>query len=203
MTRLPKAGFTKTRLIPALGAEGAALFHDRLARHAIGRASAYCLESGSNLTIRIADGTPLEAKQWLGDESLDCREQSRGNLGERMSKAMQEAFAEDAEGILIVGTDCPLIDATTYRNATAILSKHDLVLGPALDGGYYLIGLQKPVASLFENISWGSSEVLVQTLAIAKREGLKVELLDPLPDVDLPEDLQAAEEALNNSPSPC
>ncbi|MDP4645924.1 MAG: TIGR04283 family arsenosugar biosynthesis glycosyltransferase [Akkermansiaceae bacterium] len=197
MTRLPREGRNKTRLIPALGSAGAMHFHDQLARHAIGRASSFCMaEKKRHLRVCIEGGTPIECKSWLGDESLDCREQAPGDLGIRMETAAREAFEEGAEKVIIIGTDCPSIDEVALAAAEQALDSNDLVYIPALDGGYVLIGMSKLVPKVFRDIPWGGDEVLEKSLAAASSIGAKVQLLSPLPDVDLPEDLPAAKEAL-------
>lgn len=206
MTRLPQEGRNKTRLIPVLGAKGAMEFHDRLARHSIAVASDFCrMGNVRRLRICIEGGTPAEGRSWLGD--LDIHEQSDGDLGTRMRIAAEEAFADGAERVVIIGTDCPSLDESILSCAERMLAHNDLVFGPALDGGYYLIGLAKPVRVVFESISWGGSEVLAQSLQAAQSEGLKTALLIPLPDVDVPEDIPAALEALGqtspvNPPAP-
>ena len=197
MTRLPRTGRNKTRLIPALGAEGATVFHERLARHAIGRASSFCtLHKKANLTVRLEGGTSIEGKTWLGSDSLDCREQSPGDLGHRMESAANTAFEEGADRVVIIGTDCPSIDETTLENAFDALTDADVVFGPAADGGYYLAGMRKPTPSIFRNIPWGGEKVLKDSTTAAEKAGLKVHMLDVLSDVDMPEDLVAAEKNL-------
>ncbi len=197
MTRLPRTGRNKTRLIPALGAEGATAFHERLARHAIGRASSFCtLHKKANLTVQLEGGTSIEGKTWLGSDTLDCREQSPGDLGHRMESAANDAFEEGADSVVIIGTDCPSIDETTLEKAFDALKSADIVFGPAADGGYYLVGMRKPTPSIFRNIPWGGGNVLKESTSAAEKAGLKVLLLDVLSDVDMPEDLIAAEENL-------
>ncbi|MGJ8644256.1 MAG: TIGR04283 family arsenosugar biosynthesis glycosyltransferase [Luteolibacter sp.] len=197
MTRLPREGRNKTRLIPALGKAGAMHFHDKLARHAIGRASAFCMAGKKrHLRVSLEGGTPIEGKAWLGDDSLDCREQAPGDLGMRMETAAREAFEEGAEKVIIIGTDCPSIDEAALASANTALESSDLVYIPATDGGYVLIGMSKLIPEVFCDIPWGGEEVLEASLTAASAAGEKVQLLDPLPDVDLPEDLPAAESAL-------
>ncbi len=191
MTRLPCEGRNKTRLIPALGAAGAARFHDELARHAVGRASSFCMTfPNARLVVRLDGGSPREGKDWLGE--CDCRVQGDGDLGARMRRAAGEAFAEGATRVVIIGTDCPSIDERILGKAFDALEAHDLVYGPALDGGYYLIGMSKPSDGIFEGIDWGTGEVLAQSLAAAEKAGHRVAMLDPLADVDVPDDLPAA-----------
>jgi len=197
MTRLPRAGRNKTRLIPPLGAEGATAFHDRLARHAIGRASSFCaLHPEARLTVRLEGGTSIEGKSWLGSDTLDCREQSPGDLGHRMESAANEAFEEGADRVVIIGTDCPSINEDVLATAFDALNDADVVFGPAADGGYYLVGMRRPVPSIFKNIPWGGSDVLNESLAAVKKAGIRSELLETLYDVDMPEDLGPAQDAL-------
>ena len=198
MTRLPREGRNKTRLIPALGAKGAMEFHDRLARHAIARASGFCVsEKCRRLRVCIEGGTPAEGRTWLGD--LDIRVQAEGDLGTRMRIAAEEAFADGAERVVIIGTDCPSLDESILSCAESLLAHNDLVFGSALDGGYYLIGLAKPIRAVFESIPWGGSDVLAKSLRAVEGEGLKAALLAALPDVDVPQDIPAALEALGET----
>ena len=195
MTRLPREGRNKTRLIPALGAAGAASFHDRLARHAIGRASSYTLmKPETKLRIHLEGGSALEGREWLGE--IDCRIQESGDLGQRLESAVEQAFSEGARRVIVVGTDCPSLDERLYRKAFEALDRADVVFGPAIDGGYYLVGLSRPCAGIFQNIEWGGAQVLKQSLAAAATCGLQTALLDARPDVDVPDDLPAANTAL-------
>ena len=200
MTRLPREGANKTRLIPALGAKGAMDFHDRLARHAIARASTFCMMGkGRKLLICITGGTPAEAKVWLGDDTPDCCVQSPGDLGNRMHTAADNAFADGADKIIIIGTDCPGLDTAMLGKAEELMESSDLVFGPALDGGYYLIGMSAPCPGIFAEMPWGEADVLERSLDAAKRGGRKTALLPPLADVDRPEDIAAAEEELRKA----
>ncbi len=194
-TRLPCEGRNKTRLIPALGAAGAAMFHDRLARHTIRRAANFCLNNQDvELVIRLDGGSAQDGKVWLGD--YDFREQGAGDLGERLERAVREAFAEGVSKVLVIGTDCPELDEPILAAAMELLSHHSLVFGPAYDGGYYLVGLSEPNSIIFQSITWGGADVLAQSLAAAETANLSVGLLRYLSDVDVPEDLPAAEVAL-------
>lgn len=194
-TRLPCEGRNKTRLIPALGAAGAADLHDRLARHTVGRVCTFCQAHGDvKLVIRLDGGSPHDGKEWLG--AHDFREQGGGDLGERLERAVQDAFSEGAGRVIVIGTDSPELDHATLAEALELLDHHLLVFGPANDGGYYLVGLSAPSTIIFQNIAWGGTEVLAQSLAAARKAGFRVGLLGSLPDVDVPEDLPAAEIAL-------
>lgn len=195
MTRLPREGRNKTRLIPALGPAGATAMHDRLARHSVGRASAYTLmHPGSSLEVHLEGGTTDEGRKWLGD--VVCIAQHPGDLGQRMEAAAQRAFSRGADRVVIIGTDCPSLDEAILRDAFHVLGKNDAVFVPAADGGYVLIGLSKPCPQLFTGIDWGESRVLEQSLAAARDSFLNVALLEVQEDVDTPDDLPAAEAAL-------
>ncbi len=110
-----------------------------------------------------------------------------------MARAFNDSFGRGAETktkTIIIGSDCPGIDAPLLQTAFAHLNEVDLVLGPALDGGYYLIGLRRFIPQLFKNINWGTSQVLQQTIDIAQTLGISSTHLAPLADVDRPEDLE-------------
>ena len=195
MTRLPCEGHNKTRLIPALGPEGATTMHDRLARHAVGRASSYAMmHPGTALEVHLAGGSPEQGRAWLGD--VQCIAQHPGDLGQRMQAAAERAFSRGAKRVVIIGTDCPSLDEPYLSEAFGALEGNDAVYGPAADGGYVLIGLSKPCPQLFTGIAWGESKVLEQSLSAARDASLKFALLETRHDVDTPDDLPAAEAAL-------
>lgn len=201
MTRLPMAGKTKTRLIPALGPQGAADLHDQLARHAIGRASAYALtRPHARLEVRMDGGSAVEAQAWLGG-NCPYKRQHRGDLGERINHAIAEAFDAGAEKVVVIGTDCPTLDEEDFAAAFDALDAAPLVIAPAHDGGYVMIGMTQPFPMLFAHIDWGGPEVFSQTLKAAKNHGISPEILKRFSDVDLPDDLPAAREALASGAS--
>ena len=106
-----------------------------------------------------------------------------------MTRAFSKSFQDRSQKVVIIGADCPSISTTILAAAFAKLASHDLVLGPATDGGYYLIGLSGNQPGLFNNLQWGSSRVLLETLTIAEKADLSFSLLKELSDVDRPEDL--------------
>lgn len=196
MTRLPQEGRNKTRLIPALGEAGATAMHDRLARHSIGRAAAYTRTAAdTRLEIHLAGGSPAAGREWLGE--VECHAQSGGDLGHRMQAATNRAFANGARRVVVIGTDCPSIDEARLKEAYQALQDADLVFGPAADGGYYLVGLSSPCPAVFRGIDWGTDQVLDQSLKAAANAGCSAHTLPSLSDVDLAEDLPAAELHLN------
>lgn len=143
----------------------------------------------------MADAGPQEMAAWLG-RGVAWQPQQGADLGERMAHAFAQAFERGFQRVVLVGADCPSLDVAVLARAFQALGRHELVLGPAGDGGYYLIGLNRPCPALFSGIAWGSHQVLAQTLAAAARAALVTALLERLPDVDRPADLAALPPAL-------
>ncbi len=193
--RYPIPGKTKTRLIPLLGPHGASAFHRQMTEFTVDKMRHIAREDSTDVEI-FFDGcdAPL-MKQWLGSDFV-YQHQSDGDLGQRMLNAFRKSFREGAERTIIVGTDCPGLSTTIVDQAFFELKRHDLVLGPAVDGGYYLIGAQRPHPKLFANVSWGTDGVLKSTLSIAEDLGLSVGRVDTLHDIDRPEDIHLLKDAL-------
>lgn len=188
-TRYPEAGKAKTRLIPALGAEGAAALHRQMADYTLQQVQTFQFQHSVEVEVRFAGGNQDLMQQWLGAD-LMYTVQGEGDLGDRMGRSFQSAFNAGAKRALIIGTDCPDLDAPLLEQAFCELQQHDLVLGPASDGGYYLIGLRRWIPQLFVDIQWSTATVLERTLAIAAELHLSVALLPVLSDVDYPTDLE-------------
>ena len=182
----PRPGAAKTRLIPALGAEGAAELYRLLAEEEIRRTAARAGEYE-----RLFFYAPPEASlaDWLPGE--DLLPQEGEDLGRRMSAAFDEAFRRGARRVAIVGTDAPFVSRDTVLEAFRSLDDHDLVLGPAHDGGYYLLALDQPRPALFQGIAWSTPAVLAATVDRAGTLGLTVRLLEPLRDIDTLDDVRA------------
>ena len=189
-TRLPIAGKVKTRLIPALGAEGAAALHRRLVLRTLRTAHVLCESENVELEIRFCGGGEIELRHWLGD-GWCCRPQCDGDLGARMAGAFADSFREGSPATVIIGSDCPALTRAVLAAAFAALRTNPVVFGPATDGGYYLIGLTKLVPELFQGVAWGMETVLAQSLEILARTGASPAQLIPLEDLDRPEDLAA------------
>lgn len=187
-TRFPEPGQSKTRLIPALGAAGAAELHRQMVEHTLSWAKA--LQDRLPLSIEIRyTGRPLEPfRRWLGPNFL-YSEQGEGDLGQRMLRSFEDAFRMKVRKVLLIGTDVPDLSADLVEGALVLLNSSDLVLGPADDGGYYLIGLRRTIPQLFQEIPWGTEGVLPKTRQIAQAAKLSISLLPSLADVDRPEDL--------------
>lgn len=115
--------------------------------------------------------------------------QSGGDLGLKMKTALEEVLAKGYQGAIVIGSDCPGLDHRILKQALDHLLSYELVIGPARDGGYYLIGMRTVYHTLFQDMPWSSSEVFSNTIDEARRLGLKIALLQELADVDVYEDL--------------
>ncbi len=187
-TRYPEPGKTKTRMISILGAEGAASLQREMTEFTVKQGQKIKQIRGLSLEVHFAGGDFQTMEDWLGSD-LVYHEQSKGDLGERMNSAFTLSFGEDMTRVVIIGIDCPGLNPPILAKAFDTLSEYDLVLGPAKDGGYYLIGLRCSVPELFRGVTWGTGLVLAQTTCIAEKLGLSSYYLDLLEDVDRPEDL--------------
>jgi len=186
--REPVLGRVKTRLAAGIGAEAAlAVYRELLALTAAAVAAAQV-----PATVWLAEAPaafdPGQARpEWPG---LPWRVQpAAGALGARMAQAFGEAFAAGAGRVVIIGTDCPGLSADLLRQAFDQLLSHELVVGPADDGGYYLLGMNKLHTELFADKAWSTATVLPDTLADAARLGLRMAHLPTLHDVDSAQDL--------------
>ena len=186
--RFPLAGKVKTRLIPALGADGAVALHRRLVLRTLRTANAACRAANAELEIRFDGESENAVQHWLGD-GWSCRPQGDGDLGRRMARAFEDSFYEGSPATLIIGSDCPELTADLLVAAFDQLAVAPVVFGPANDGGYYLIGLARFMPELFHGITWGAETVLAESLRVLERNGVKPALLKPLNDVDRVEDL--------------
>jgi len=177
--KAPRPGTVKTRLGQELGfAEATEVYRD-LAEQQLRR-----IPGEFRTEIHYAPrGAAAEMKQWLG-RGYHYRAQSGGDLGERMSKAFARGFQRGYRRILAIGSDCPELDAACLRRAGELLGQTDVVLGPATDGGYYLIGLRRPEPRLFEAVDWGTPTVFATTQARLLERGLSCALLEEKEDID-------------------
>jgi rSAM/selenodomain-associated transferase 2/rSAM/selenodomain-associated transferase 1 len=187
-TRFPESGKAKTRLIPAMGPERAAGLAREMTQHTLAWARELAESFPVSVEVRF-DGGDAERMAIAFGDGIPYRPQGEGDLGCRMEHAFQEAFSEGSHRAVLIGTDCPEITPELILESLEQLATCDLVLGPASDGGYYLIGLRASAPQLFTEIAWGSERVLEQTLRRADQLSLNVSLLKTLSDVDCPEDL--------------
>ncbi len=192
-TRYPEAGVTKTRLIPALGPAGAADLQRRMTDHVIARALALIQSRKVSVEVRFEGGSEERMRGWLGNSPQYCR-QGPGDIGARMRRALGASFNEGIERAVLIGSDIPGITTTILASAFDQLESVDLVLGPAADGGYYLVGLQHSAWAaaadgFFRDVPWGTERVLAVTREKIASLGLQAVFLETLADIDRPEDL--------------
>jgi rSAM/selenodomain-associated transferase 1 len=192
-TRYPEAGVTKTRLIPALGPQGAADLQRRMTARVMAQAVRLAALQPTAIEVRFDGGSRERMRIWLGRDYC-YQPQGPGDIGARMRRALQAAFDAGAVRAVLIGSDIPDITADLLRQAFDHLHQADLVLGPARDGGYYLIGLRRTAwaaaaEDLFAGLSWGTGDILSRTLTRIEALGLQKALLETLADIDRPEDL--------------
>lgn len=187
-TRFPEAGKSKTRLIPALGAEGAARLQRRLTEQTLAQAEKLLSFYPIDLQIYFTGADLGSMVAWLGSTRRYVL-QGEGDLGARLERACRYSFQNGASQVVLIGADCPGLTGVLLREAFNALDSYPVVLGPALDGGYYLLGLTELYTELFTDIPWGSAEVFPQTVAKLRRINAPIAFLPALQDVDRPEDL--------------
>lgn len=187
MARQPIAGRVKTRLLPYLSPQQAALLHAAMVEHVC---TVLC-DNAPGVSELWIDGDPQAElfRRCINYGLTEVLVQPDGDLGQRMAHVCRRALAGQA-GIILVGSDAPAIDALYLAAARAALEQVDVVIGPALDGGYVLLGMRRFSAGLFEGIHWGEDTVLAETLGILEELGWTYRLLQALPDIDRPEDLR-------------
>ena len=177
--KAPRPGAVKTRLAKSLGEQAACDAYQKLAEILFNRVAEL-----PNVVLRFTpDNAAAEIKPWLRNNWL-MRPQGQGSLGERLQAAFAEAFSQGAQRVVIIGSDCPSVTAQDVKAAWSALARNDVVIGPARDGGYWLLGLNQSQPRLFDNIPWSTATVLRETLARAKDAGLRATLLRELNDVD-------------------
>ncbi|MEZ0223903.1 MAG: TIGR04282 family arsenosugar biosynthesis glycosyltransferase [Alphaproteobacteria bacterium] len=185
--RAPVSGQAKTRLIPALGAQGAAELHARLVRHTL--ESALSADTGPVTLWCAPDIHHPFFEQCAHEFGITLKAQQGDDLGQRMAHAL--AFGmRDSKCALLIGTDCPTLDPVVLRSATDALKKDAaVVFVPAEDGGYALIGVSERAPAIFDGIAWGSDTVMAHTRILLRSQSLDWHELPPLADIDTPNDL--------------
>ncbi len=211
-SRLPQAGKTKTRLIPALGEQGAADLQREMTSHTLNIARQWRDASPKSthaaVQVRFTGGEESAMRELFGSD-LTYVNQGDGSLGVRMLRAVTEytsgrvqgdrcstaaGRSDGASSVVLIGSDCPAVTPRIIRRAFTALRDADVVIGPAVDGGYYLIGLRHCHGALFDEIDWGTEHVLEQTLRVARDANLKIQCLETLADVDAAADIRIWEE---------
>lgn len=186
MAKAPLAGFAKTRLIPALGAPGAAALAERLLDSAVAQALAAAL--GPVDLCCAPDSRHAAFERLTSSPGMERSQQGEGDLGARMSRALDRWLAREGRALLI-GTDAPALDAAMLKRAADALGSVDAVFIPAHDGGYALVGLRCPAPSLFDGMRWSTSTVMACTRERVAAAGLRHAELPAVADIDEPADL--------------
>ncbi len=187
--KAPVPGKVKTRLVSALGEQGAALLAQQMLADTIDRA----LAAGLANCELCATPHPADL-QWTGHLPTGVRltDQGEGDLGQRLAAAATRVL-NGGERVLLIGTDCPELGSARLNEAAAALDRHDAVIIPATDGGYVLLGLSRTDPSLFADIAWSTDTVAETTIARIGRLGWSLSIGEPLSDIDEPSDLQRAQ----------
>ncbi|MFT6791390.1 MAG: rSAM/selenodomain-associated transferase 1 [Cellvibrionaceae bacterium] len=184
-TKTPQLGLVKTRMQPDLSTSFSVELHTALLNQQL---SYFYKNNICPSTLWLSGDRNIFYKSLPQWQSLPIRRQQGNDLGARMAYAVEREL-QHHRGVILVGTDCPFINEETLDQVCQSLGNYDAVIIPALDGGYVLLAVKEYFAVLFQNISWGESCVFEQTLSILCQLSLTVMTLQPLPDIDRPEDL--------------
>ncbi|HEV2079514.1 MAG TPA: TIGR04282 family arsenosugar biosynthesis glycosyltransferase [Allosphingosinicella sp.] len=180
--KAPLPGQVKTRLIPALGPDGAAA----LARRMLADTCREALAARTG-TVELCLSGSLEKIP----EGVELSRQGEGDLGERLARAAERVIGK-GEAVMFIGTDCPALNASRLKQASAELERNDAVIHPTFDGGYALLGLKRYDASIFNGIEWSTSTVAADTIGRISALGWSLHVGETLLDIDEPEDLEAS-----------
>jgi rSAM/selenodomain-associated transferase 1 len=178
MARPPEYGKVKSRLAADIGHDRALVVYQMLLRHTLRKAS----ESAMDVHVFWSENSST-----IPSGDFTSHIQTGDDLGERMANAIQSFKAKK---VLVIGSDCLALNSLHLRDAEAQLDQHDIVFGPAKDGGYYLIGMKQLHPALFQNISWSTEHVLDQSIRAARRAHLSIATIEPLSDIDDLRDLE-------------
>lgn len=183
--KAPVPGAVKTRLVRVLGADGAAALAARMLEITVRQAIA------SGLDVELCVAPTRNAPEWRPflPRGVRVSDQGEGDLGARLSRAAARVI-DAGRAVLLIGTDCPDLDAGRLRGAAARLRTHDAVIIPAFDGGYVLLGLARFDASVFEGIAWSTESVMIATTQRVAALGWSLHVDAPLRDIDEPADLE-------------
>ncbi len=186
--KAPIPGQVKTRLCPPLAPDEAATLHGTMVLDTLERSRNLL---GFDRFLACAPSKQHPFFKAVGSrQGVHLLDQIPGDLGRRMHQAFSSVFDSGYRSAVVVGTDLPTVHTELFRQAMRELAGHDVVLGPSVDGGYYLIGLNKPTPELFSDIPWSTDQVLPSTLEQAQRLGLSVQLLTQQRDLDTLTDLE-------------
>lgn len=184
--RKPELGKVKTRLAATMGDAAALKVYELLLAHT------YQIAAAMNIPVYVyyVDGI-AENDLWQGP-AFRKKQQQGNDLGLRMYNAFTETFAQGHQQLIIIGSDCYELTPAIVTEAFSALAQSDAVIGPATDGGYYLLGLKQPMPHVFEGIAWSTDTVAAVTMVKLYEQGYSVSMLQALPDIDEEKDLPAA-----------
>ncbi len=188
--KTPVAGRVKTRLAVEVGVRRAARHYSSMGPDIV----AACVRPGAYRTVvwYSPPAAQRSVRTWLkGLQVSAFAPQKVGGLGGRLSAAFRRHFREGARRVIVIGSDCPDVDRELIARALTALDDRDMVIGPANDGGFYLLGLRAPAPGLFRRVAWSTDAVLDQTLRNARRLHFDLSLLPALRDVDTGVDARA------------
>jgi uncharacterized protein len=188
LTKAPQPGQSKTRLVPPLSYAEAADLAEALLLDQLQNLATF---GGARLFIAFTPENAAGFFEGFIAQGFTCFAQRGRSLGERMRHAFEHLFARGFENIILIGSDLPTLPMQYFQQAYGWLEKSaDVVLGPSADGGYYLIGMNRMIATLFDEIEWSSADVLCQTIHKLGDLNLKAELLSECHDIDTAKDLE-------------
>lgn len=177
--KAPRPGLVKTRLAQEIGVEAACQAYSRLVAQVLAN-----IVDIDSVQLRFSpDDSEKEIQCWVR-AGWECRPQLSGDLGQRLNRAFVEGFETGFERVAVIGSDCPDVTSEDIQEAWQALDNFDLALGPAFDGGYWLIALKRSAPFLFQDMPWSTATVFDETLKRAGREGMRVRVLRRLRDVD-------------------
>jgi len=180
--KYPEAGKVKTRLAEDIGADKAADLYSSMAMKIIDNTA-----DPENYITTVFYDPPSKLKEirdWIGEKEVQFSPQTGKTLGDKISNAFKEVFDNGSDKAVIIGTDCIDVTSDTINHTVDMLNQNDIILGPAEDGGYYLLGLKKHIPQIFEKIDWSTDCVLNQTIEKLNKHKLKYHLLKTLRDID-------------------
>jgi len=183
-TKNPELGKCKTRLASTIGDEAALKVYKQLLDHTVD------FSSKVNAEKYVYYSKDIQSNDRWNESIFKKRTQAEGNLGVKMATAFKENFDQGFEKIVIIGSDCAEIDENDIEHAFQALDESEVVIGPAIDGGYYLLGMRTFIPSLFQDKSWSTPDLINETISTLKKQQISFSLLKEKSDIDYEEDLE-------------
>jgi rSAM/selenodomain-associated transferase 1 len=186
MAKAPLQGEVKTRLSEVLSHQKSAELSSCFFMDAM--ELAYCVQD-CDILLAFSPDDEVESFPIADMDIIECIPQGRGNLGDRMERVFEKSFSSGYSKVILIGTDMPTLPFKNIQDAFTLLDEHTVVVGPSLDGGYYMLGMRSLIREIFEGIDWGTGEVLQQTTERLKKKGVQYKYLPTWYDVDTASDL--------------